>query len=153
MASEARRLDWRVVLEAVRLTRGYTRAEHARRAGLTGPGLAKILRPEANPTLLSIERLAGALGCWARVVIEPLPDMPVSPADLTQHPAWRAGVEAGIEKSAKVCEAREKANNDEAALDGWSRADRADFKSCAKEASFCARDVRALLDTKEVRDA
>ena len=142
MASEARRLDWRVVLEAVRLTRGHTRAEHARRAGLTGPGLTKIMRPESNPTLLSVERLANALGCRARVVIEPLLGTKESDdltQDPTQHPAYRAGVEAGrregLEAAAKACDgvrvSYETRGRDDTAADD------------------CAREIRDLLDTKD----
>lgn len=72
-------------------------------------------------------------------------------ADLTQHPAYRAGVEAGIEEAAKVCDARRNAHHDagDDAPPGFGR-------DLSHEISFesarCAHAIRALLDTKEVRD-
>lgn len=51
--------------------------------------------------------------------------------DTTQHPAYRAGVEAGIEQSAKACE---------------------EVTGAPMWAGHFAKRVRAQLDTKEVRD-
>ena len=61
------------------------------------------------------------------------------PADLTQHPAYRAGVEAGAEAAAQIVERR--------------GANEPSFGSIGRVGlNEIAATIRALLDTKAVRD-
>ncbi len=53
---------FRDTFEDARLSVGLSRAEVARRAGLSGPGLLKALGPKSNPTQRTMRRLAAALG-------------------------------------------------------------------------------------------
>jgi antitoxin HicB len=65
------RLEWvsvpatlaaKVALRQARLEAGLTQAELARRAGVSQQQVAKIERPDSNPTLATLERLAQVLG-------------------------------------------------------------------------------------------
>lgn len=70
------------------------------------------------------------------------------PADLTQHPAYRAGVEA----AAKVCVAEHGSHVQAATRTGDPRHARMLAEGRALVAARLEDEIRALLDTKEARD-
>jgi transcriptional regulator with XRE-family HTH domain len=55
--------DFANEFERARVAAGITRQEAADAAGLSGPGLRRATRPDGNPTLRTMERLASAVGC------------------------------------------------------------------------------------------
>ncbi len=70
------RLEWvsvpatlaaKVALRQARHHAGLTQAEFARRAGVSQQQVAKVERPDSNPTLATLERLARVLGLRLQV--------------------------------------------------------------------------------------
>jgi transcriptional regulator with XRE-family HTH domain len=57
------------LLRAARLDAGLTQAQLAERLGLTQPAVAKLERPDANPTVATLDRALRATG--RRLVVEP----------------------------------------------------------------------------------
>lgn len=104
---------------------------------------------DAHPTL--DERDAVCVRCISLDALAATP-----PADLTQHPAYRAGVEAGkaqgLKAAAKEC-ARVAVQYREPQEEAESLTEQASAYGAEGAAKECATAIRALLDTKEVRDA
>jgi transcriptional regulator with XRE-family HTH domain len=59
------------LLRAARLDAGLTQAQLAKRLGLTQPAVAKLERPDANPTVATLDRALRATG--RRLAVEPAP--------------------------------------------------------------------------------
>jgi transcriptional regulator with XRE-family HTH domain len=59
-----------VALRQARHHAGLTQAELARRAGVSRQQVAKVERPDSNPTLATLERLAQVLGLRLSVAFE-----------------------------------------------------------------------------------
>jgi transcriptional regulator with XRE-family HTH domain len=53
----------------LREERGMTQADIARRAGVSQQAMAKLEDPDANPTLATLEKVAGALGLRVDVTL------------------------------------------------------------------------------------
>ena len=96
------KLDLAVNVCRVRMERGLTQKQLAEAAGLSHPRITEIERSDANPTLLTITRIANALG----VRVERLfADTSVRPQE---QPAAEPAIEAAAAEETPVAPAPRK---------------------------------------------
>lgn len=87
-------------LKENRLARNWSQAEMAKRAGLTRTGYQNLELGLSKPTLLTIVRILGVLGCLERLAeLVPPPQVPrtlQSLSDPVRQRAWRAQSKASL---------------------------------------------------------
>jgi HTH-type transcriptional regulator / antitoxin HipB len=67
-------------VRAARLRSGVSQAELARRAKTSQPSIARLEKGQVSPTVISLDRIARALGAELIIDFEPLPaDRPAEP--------------------------------------------------------------------------
>lgn len=86
--------DFAINVMRIRQERGLTQQQLAERAGLKQPRIAEIERSDANPTLLTISRIAYALGVTPGRLLVDVDRNPAAENVATPHHASASGAAA-----------------------------------------------------------
>jgi ribosome-binding protein aMBF1 (putative translation factor) len=73
------------VVRAARRRAGMSQVELARRAGTSQPSIARLERGLVSPTVISLDRIARALGVELVIDFEPAEERPAHPPAPTSH--------------------------------------------------------------------